>query len=99
MALWGLRKVGLYRVIEDFCSVSGPAGPSLLHGDKEREADMLPPSSEPEIVECGDTPLQNRLALQKASSSHRTVRNKHRQELDRKHTPSPNPVIHSKGEE
>ena len=97
MALRGLRKVGLRRVLEDFCSVSGPAGPSLPHGGKGRETGMLPPSSEPEIVDCGDTPLQERLALQKESSSHHTIRNKHRRKLGRKHTPSPNPVINSKG--
>jgi hypothetical protein len=99
MVLWGLRKVGLCRVIEDFCSVSGPAGPSLPHGGKGREANILLPSLKPEIVECGDSPLQKRLALQKASSSHRTVRNKHRQKLGGKRTASPHPVIYSKEEE
>ena len=60
---------------------------------------MLPSTPESEVGKCGDTPLQERPALPKASSSHRTARHEHRQKLGRKHTPSPDPLVYSKGEE
>ena len=75
------------------------AGPIVPHGTKGRKTDMLPPGSELENGECSDTPLQGLPILQRASSSHRTVCHKHRQNLDLKHTPSPDPVDHSKEEE
>ncbi|KAH9963779.1 hypothetical protein BC827DRAFT_1266128 [Russula dissimulans] len=69
------------------------------HGQKGRDTDIQPPSSDCDIGMCGGTALQTSPAVQKAPSSLRTVHFEERQKLDSNHNRSPDSVIQSKVQE